>query len=392
MKKTIIHSALVLLCSLFAQDAAASISGWTQKANFAASGRHRGIGMSIGNRGYMGFGHYNGAGPNIVEKDWWEYDPATNSWSQRADYIGNNGNGNYGSLAWGMDEYGYIGGGQVGSDNNLYRYDPTMNAWTVMGLMPSFYSNREGFVINNKGYAVFGPTLMEYNPGTNSWTTKNALPFSVSIWNSTFVVDGKGYMKLGSALWEYKPSLDQWVSRAGFPGLTSAGAASFSQNNKGYIVCGYNGSLSLIQSELWEFNPALNEWIQLPDFPGSSRRFCSAFSINNLSYLGIGTSGTNYNDFWEFDANSVFVNVNTIENEIQFSYGPNPSIDVVRFSSKEINDYNIRIFTMTGQLITTLESVNAKCELQRDGLPAGTYIFKVMQDNKSLLTKRFIFN
>jgi hypothetical protein len=172
----------------------------------------------------------------------------------------------------------------------------------------------------------------------------------------------------------------------------SAGGASFSQNDKGYIVCGYDGSLSLVQRELWEFDPALNVWTQLPDFPGASRRFCSAFSINNRSYLGIGTSGTNYNDFWEFNANLVSVGIHSIENDIQFSYGPNPSTDIIRFSSKELTEYSIRIYTMTGQLITTLASANAHCELNRNGLPSGTYLFEVIQDNKSLLTKRFIFN
>ncbi|MFK7787367.1 MAG: hypothetical protein AB8B56_19745, partial [Crocinitomicaceae bacterium] len=83
MKATIIRSAIALLCVLVSQEAMASISGWTPKANFGAEARHRGIGMSIGNKGYMGLGHYNGAGPNIVKKDWWEYDPATNSWTQR---------------------------------------------------------------------------------------------------------------------------------------------------------------------------------------------------------------------------------------------------------------------------------------------------------------------
>jgi N-acetylneuraminic acid mutarotase len=392
MKKTLFYSIVFLCCALVTQDASASIFGWTQKANFGTNGRHRGIGLAIGNKGYMGLGHYNGAGPNIVLSDWWEFDPATNSWTQRADYVGNNGNGNYACMAFGMDEFGYIGGGQVGSDDNLYRFDPITNSWSDMGSMPVDYANREGFVVNNKGYAAIGTSLNEYDPSTNLWTPKNQLPFSVWTWNSTFVIDGKGYVKSNSSLWEYKPLSDQWVSRASFPGLASAGGASFSQSNKGYIVCGYDGSLSLIQSELWEFDPATNAWTQLPDFPGSSRRFCSAFTVNNRSYLGIGTSGTNYNDFWEFNANLVTAGINSLENDIQFSYGPNPSTDLVRFSSQELTEYTIRVYTMTGQLITTIESVNAQCELHRNGLPSGTYLFEVMQDTKPLITKRLIFN
>lgn len=392
MKKIAKHLTFVLVCLLLAQDASASILGWTQKANFGSHGRHRGIGIAIGNRGYMGLGHYNGAGPNIVMKDWWEFDPATNSWTQRADYIGNNGNGNYACLAFGMDQYGYIGGGQVGSDNNLYRYDPATNSWTPVIVLPGYYANNEGFVINNKGYAMNGNSLQEFDPVTNTWTLKSPMPFSVWTWNSTFVVDGKGYVKSNASLWEYKPLNDQWVNRAVFPGLASAGGASFAQNNKGYIVCGYDGSLSLVQTELWEFNPATNEWLQLPDFPGSARRFCSAFTVNNRSYFGIGTNGTNFNDFWEFNANLISADVESIEDDIQFTFGPNPSVDHITFSSEKLSNFSIRIYSMNGELITTLEATNSTCELNRNGLPSGTYLFEVLSENQSLLTKRFIFN
>ncbi len=392
MKKHLLPSVLLVLLFLGAQNASASIYGWVQKANFGAQGRHRGTGIAIGNRGYMGLGHYNGAGPNIVMKDWWEYDPATNAWTQRADYIGNNGNGNYASLALGMDQYGYVGGGQSGGDLNLYRYDPSTNSWTAMGAMPANFVNNEGFVLNNKGYAMSGSTLREYDPATNSWTQKNAMPFSVWTWNSSFVVDGKGYVKSSNSLWEYKPLLDQWVIRASFPGLTSGGAAAFAQYNKGYIICGYAGSLALVQSEVWEFDPALNTWTQLPDFPGTSRRFCSGFTVNNRSYFGIGTNGTNFNDFWEFNGSDIYADLNSIDSDVQFSFGPNPSVDYIRFSSEELKDFSVRIYTMSGQFITELEAQNSQCELQRDGMPSGTYIFEVRQDDRSLLTKRFIFN
>lgn len=392
MKTIILQIGILLLCLIGTNDAFATEYGWIQKADFGSHGRHRGNHMSIGNRGYMGMGHYNGAGPNIVMKDWWEYDPATNSWTQRADYIGNNGFGNYACLAFGMSEYGYMGGGQSGSDMNLYRFDPTTNTWTSMGPMPMYYSNNEGFVLNEKGYALSGSTLREYNPQTNSWTPKANMPFSVSTWNSCFAVDGKGYVKLNNSLWEYKPLLDQWVSRAPFPGIASGGSASFAQNQKGYIICGYGGSLSNVQSEVWEFNPALNSWTQLPDFPGSSRRFCSAFSVNNRAYFGIGTNGTNFNDFWEFKGDQIYADVPSLSSDVHFTCGPNPSIDHISFSSEELDKFSIRVYTMSGEFVTELQSDNSQCEMNRDGLASGTYIYEVHQDNRPLFTNRFIFN
>jgi N-acetylneuraminic acid mutarotase len=39
----------------------------------------------IGNKGYAGLG---GSSPDIVKKDFWEYDPATNKWTAKADFTG----------------------------------------------------------------------------------------------------------------------------------------------------------------------------------------------------------------------------------------------------------------------------------------------------------------
>ena len=41
------------------------------------------VGFSIGSKGYIGTG-YNGS----LYKDFWEYDPATNAWTQKADFGG----------------------------------------------------------------------------------------------------------------------------------------------------------------------------------------------------------------------------------------------------------------------------------------------------------------
>lgn len=392
MKKILIQFGILTLCIFATHDVSASILGWTQKANFGGVGRHRGTGISIGTKGYMGLGHYNGAGPNIVKKDWWEYDPATNAWTQRADYTGNNGNGNYACVAFGMGDYGYVGGGQVGVNSDFVRFDPSTNTWTPMANLPAYLANNEAFAIGTKGYAMSGTQLWEYNSQTNAWTLKNPMPFNVSTWNSNFVIEGKAFVKNSSTLWEYNPVLDQWANRASFTGLATGGSASFSHFGKGYIVAGYSGALSAVQSELWEFDPATNVWTQLPDFPGTARRFCSAFSIGDRAYFGIGTNGTNFNDFWEFNVNLVSANVDDLYADIQFSIGPNPAIDFVQFSSEKLSDFTVVVYNMSGQEIASIEASNNTCVLNRNGLPAGTYLCKVIKDDRAIHTQRFIFN
>jgi N-acetylneuraminic acid mutarotase len=383
---------LFALMLLISSDAWSAIAGWTQRTNFGSHGRHRGCAISIGTKGYMGLGHYNGAGPNIVLADWWEFDPASNSWTQKADYTGNSGNGNYAVLAFGMSQYGYVGGGQVGSDPGFYRYDPATNAWTAVASTPTSVANLDGFEIGTKGYYVSGNQLYEYDSVLDSWTLKNPTPFSPSVWHSTFAIDGKGYMKTGASLWEYKPSTDQWAIRASFPGLASAGSVSFSQFNKGYIVTGYQSWLSNVTSEVWEFNPATNTWAQLPEFPGNSRRFSSGFSIGNRSYMGIGTNGTNFNDFWEFNSLEAYASLAENVNESNFTAYPNPAIETVNFKAEKLNGYTITIFDQLGKKVGSTSTLGNSCTFTRDGLPSGTYSYTVMSENEIIHQQRFIFN
>ena len=327
---------IILTISLFCADTSFGASSWIQRADFGAVGRHRGMGIAIGNKGYIGLGHYNGAGPNIVLKDWWQYDPSTNSWTQKADYTGNNGNGNYAVLSFGMEKFGFVGGGQVSSDAGFYKYDPMTNMWTPVANMPTIAMNTQGFTIGKKGYYLSGNTVYEYDSQSDIWSIKNPAPFSISIWPATFTIDGKGYVKTSTALWEYKPSLDQWIQRAPFPGLTTAGAVGFHQNNKGYIVSGYSGSLSNVTSETWEYNPATDTWLAQTEFYGSSRRFSSGFTIGNQAFIGTGTNGTNFNDFWEFDA---LLGLEEKFDQNQFTCYPNPAVEFVKFNSKNFKHF-----------------------------------------------------
>lgn len=363
-------------------------AGWIQRADFGAIGRHRGTALSIGNKGYMGLGHYNGAGPNIVLKDWWEYDPATNSWAQKADYIGNNGNGNYAPLAMGFDDVGYLAGGQLG-DPTLYKYDPTTNAWTGVVTCPVTPSNNVGFVIGDKGYYVSGNSVFEFDKITETWTSKNPAPFSSSVWNSAFSIDGKGYMKNGYAIHEYKPSIDAWTLRAGFPGLASAGSVSFTKDNKGYIVSGYAGWLSDVTSETWEYNPLSNSWTILDDFSGTSRRFAVAFNIGNRAYMGLGTNGTNFNDFWEFDK---YLGLNDQFDANEFTTYPNPATDFINFKSENLNTFTVDVFDMMGRKVYSEQTNNGMVIFQKDFNNSGTYIYHVKVDGAVVHSNKFIFN
>ena len=79
---------LLIISICLAGQYALSFGAWDQRSDFGGEARHRTVMLAIGNRIYTGLGHYNGGGTNILFDDWWEYDPASGAWTQKADYAG----------------------------------------------------------------------------------------------------------------------------------------------------------------------------------------------------------------------------------------------------------------------------------------------------------------
>jgi N-acetylneuraminic acid mutarotase len=92
-----------------------------------------------------------------IRKDFWEYDPATNAWTQKADF---RGGARYGATGFSIGSKGYLG---TGRDENLFpfkdlwEYDPATNAWTQkadLGVEGRKWA--VGFSIGSKGYIGTG--------------------------------------------------------------------------------------------------------------------------------------------------------------------------------------------------------------------------------------------
>jgi N-acetylneuraminic acid mutarotase len=78
---------------------------WAQKTDFGGTERAGAVGLSIGNKGYVGTGS-NGLS---YYKDFWEYDPATNAWTQKADF---GGTARSGATGFSIGSKGYVGTGE----------------------------------------------------------------------------------------------------------------------------------------------------------------------------------------------------------------------------------------------------------------------------------------
>jgi len=291
-----------------------NVAGWTRKADVDVDGRLSAVGFSIGNKGYIGTGYHNSTHDN----DFWEYDPAVNIWTQKADYPTpvDVPDGLHDAVGFSIASKGYIGTGFRGSpSDDLYEYDPALNTWTRKAeLGGGKRTGAVGFSIGNKGYIGTGfayyKDFWEYDPALNTWTQKADFGGGER-WDAVgFSIGDKGYIGTGlygpshyKDFWEYNPALNTWTQKADFGGGERCSAVGFSIGNKGYIGTGkyiYTSTSSTHYKDFWEYDPALNTWTQKSDFGGGERWDAVGFSIGDKGYIGTGGSSVE-KDFWEYN-------------------------------------------------------------------------------------------
>jgi N-acetylneuraminic acid mutarotase len=158
MKKYLIYQ--LMLCFGLGVFSLEAQNSWENKAAFGGTKRSRGIGFSIGSRGYIGTGEDTA---NNVLNDLWEYDPGSDLWIQKANLPGS---GRRDATAFVIGNKGYVGFGINAAESFLgtemddfYEYDPVTNTWVVKAPIPVpgagvYFCT--GFAIGSKGYACGG--------------------------------------------------------------------------------------------------------------------------------------------------------------------------------------------------------------------------------------------
>ena len=282
---------------------------WTQKANFAGSARCGAAGFSIGAKGYIGSG-WDGS----MLGDFWEWDQATDVWTQRAAFPGM---GRQSPSGFTIGNKGYMG---IGSDaypvynmkKDFWEYDPALNSWTQKTDFGGFARyTAVAFSIGNKGYFGTGwppnaKDFWEYDSGTGGWTQKADFGGSARQSAVGFAIGNKGYIGTGydgsgkNDFWEYDPGADTWTPKNNFGGAARYGAVGFAINNKGYIGTGTDGGTKY--KDFWEYDPGTDTWTQLADLGGAARDIAVGFSVGCRGYIGTGrdAGANNLNDFWEY--------------------------------------------------------------------------------------------
>jgi N-acetylneuraminic acid mutarotase len=400
-----ILTAILLLTAVSSYGAA-----WEKMADFGGIARHRTTMLTLGNRIYAGLGHFNGAGPNILFEDWWEFDPATNSWSQKADYMGGIC---YHAAGFAIDDIGYVGTGRISPSGSVlvkdfFKYDPTTNTWEQLTDFPgSGRRGAVGFAIGGYGYVGTGSSsedMYRYDPTTDSWTQVANVPGGARMSAIGFALDGYGYVGTGyrynqgwssTDFHKYNPVTDTWTPIADvgidpiegpMPRMESTG---FGLNGKGYVITGVTISSGDNYKDFWEYDPALDQWTRLEDFPGTARRYMSATTMNGYAYMGLGTNGTNFKDFWRYD-----LALSLIERDldnIHVSAFPNPAKESFQISVDGIPQVNtenlsIRIYSNVGKLIEERTYAAVQNLFRIDNWESGWYFYTLYYNDTPLKT------
>jgi len=427
--KTIIKtlSAIILITCIITL-----LSGKNTMAQNTEYTRYGAVGFSIGNKGYIGTGMVYLNGSYSTRKDFWEYDPIADSWTQKADL---GGPARSAAVGFSIGQMGYIGTG-AGSTYliDFWAYNPITNKWTKKANFGGTARTLAvGFSLGSKGYIGTGSgssgelkDLWEYTPNNSMGTWKRMADFpgdpryaavGFSIGQKGYLGTGINYVNSTNYTWyqdffEYDPNTNAkkggtWTKKADVGGLARGFAVGFSINStKGYI--GTGNTSQHFTSDFWEYDPGTGEngtWTQKAPFPGTARDCAVGFSIGIKGYIGLGLIGSVNNDyiltqdFWEYspDAwyrksdfgihNGLIKDVsdigesNKVVNEELIVY-PNPSTLAFNFRLKTTSEelVTIQIFDMMGRLVREYKSLSPDDVMTiGDNLDAGVFIAVVTQ-------------
>ncbi len=261
---------------------------WTQKASIGvvdgeqALPRGYAVGFAVGNAGYVGLGWTaSSEGRSRYLRDFWKFDPASNSWTKMSDF---GGSGRQSAVAFVVNDRAYVGTGDDGNHlKDFWRYEAASDSWTqITSIGGSKRLGASAFVVGNNAYVVCGEN------------------------NGTAVND----------FWMFNGADESWVEKRRIANVSTdayddeynvarAYAASFVLDGKAYVTCGESGGS--MRNDTWEYDPAADLWEEKTPFERTARSGAIGFSVSGRAFVATGRSSSNYfDDMHEFFPNAEY--------------------------------------------------------------------------------------
>lgn len=238
------------------------------------------------------------------------YDVATNTWSVKAPLpvplYGMNQAAVLGGKIYVSGGCSFVNCYRTGPSDALYVYDPATNTWARKAAMPAIrdafgvdlFSGMNGstgeiggqlYTLSSCNYAdspyypaCIPPLFYRYNPATDRWTTLPRPPAATYRYGG--VLAGKFYA-VGDYVQVYDPATNRWTRKARPPSSLPFGAAATVMLSRIYIV---GGGLGVPSRTTVAYDPATDTWTRRADLP--SARYGMAASkifVNGLPRLEV---------------------------------------------------------------------------------------------------------
>jgi N-acetylneuraminic acid mutarotase len=295
------------------------------------------------------------------------YDPNTDTWTAKAKLPVAVGY----TAAVSLNGKLYVVGGQnsTGILNSVYQYDPSTDTWTSLAPMPTKRSALGLVVSNGEIYAMGGfidtnntaTNIVEvYDPITNTWSTKTSMPsnkgyIALAESNGSIYSFG-GYDRAISLqhpelnyVEEYDPATDTWTTKNPLA-VKQYGMSATTVNDQIYVIGGVNTSY------FYQYDPKSDSWTNLPSMITKHASGGLAYTNNSLYAFG-GNSGSGYTNTVEAYGLAVSTPVAPLNLS---ATGGDSSVDLSWTASTDATSYNLFCSTTTGgpysQIATSVTS------------------------------------
>lgn len=265
---------------------------WQPKAEMP-TGRYSGDAVVCNDKIY----HIGGGPGSNMKNSNFKYDPIEDSWNTKAEM--QIGTMNLALAAVGDNIYA-IGGDPFLSKNEIY--NTITDTWTYGASMPTPRQHIDCGVVNGKIYVIGGLSSWEvytgineaYDPTTNTWESKAPMPTprhnpAIVVYNNIIYVFGGGGTP--TDIWAdlntveaYDPATNTWVSKSALPTIRfKPGAAVI--NDKIYITGGFSdGAMS---SRVDVYCPETDTWEDATKLP-KPILFSGVVAVNNTIFVSGG--------------------------------------------------------------------------------------------------------
>ena len=379
---------------------------WTKLNDVGMGKRERATGFSIGSLGYL-CGGIDTA--EVIHKDLWAYDPQTDAWTQKADLPGT---ARRDAISFVIDNYAFVGSGMdsiSGPTGNtlkdFWRYNPNTNTWVTIADFPGAGGEgiyfATGFSVGGKGYLCGGKTgpnlysnqLWEYKPSNNQWIQRANFPGGVRYQLLSFVVGSKAYVGMGTDqnifkkdMYCYDPGANNWQTIAPFPGYERGAASTFALEERGFVCLGNNGGLL---SDLIEYNPKTDSWTLRAAFGGSERKSAISFVIDDKAYVGTGKGYSGKKDSWYVYAPCNYAALSELEASLKIY--PNPVVNELKINGFNSQVVGVHIYNAAGRKVSEVKIAHSfDTSIDFSALENGIYLLSFRLEDGQVLTKKIV--